>query len=189
MSRIFRGWRPCSGGVFPRVRAARLTRVGRKGGNDLPMPEDNARSREAGRAIRGRRRSYIPSCVVRDRADSEFLSGVALSCVLRACSRRANCRCQVAAKNWPASFQAACYASCLRPPKKYFPLACISLLGPFLARKPLIVPRTTGGKRGFSAQTVGAIRPFDWVFPCYFAELIRINNSLIFIHASQDVRA
>ena len=48
----------------------------------------------------------------------EFLSGVALSRVLRAYSRRANCRCQVAAKNWPASFQAACYASCLRPPKK-----------------------------------------------------------------------
>ena len=35
--------------------------------------------------------------------------------------------------------------------KKYFPLACISLLGPFLARKPLVVPPTTGCKRASRA--------------------------------------
>ena len=36
--------------------------------------------------------------------------------------------------------------------KKHFPLVCISLLGPFLARKPLVVPRTTGCKRGFTVK-------------------------------------
>ena len=74
---------------------------------------------------------------------------VLLSCVLRACSRRANWSQQKTGR--PVSRLRGMRRVCDHQ-KKYFQLACISLLGSCLARRPLVVPRTTGCKRGLSRE-------------------------------------